>query len=174
MLQVLVKTWNISGDLKNALLELSTCPEFCSWVRSGIAGEVVLFGFACLLVCSKKKQEFCWVMWLHLQLSLTWQFGRGFNIFRHTSVECCFRATPLLPCKAGRSCGAPAEISVLHFPLLCMLQGAIMQNADANPACWPNWDSPYLVLHAPHALLWAWCHELWRGRRQGIAIGWTL
>lgn len=106
-------------------------------------------------------------MWLHLQLSLTWRllkFGWAlFSIFRHTSVECCFRATPLLPRRAGRSCRAPARISVLLFPLLCMPQGAIMQNADGNPACWPNWDHPYLVLHAPHALLRAWCHELWHG-----------
>lgn len=112
------------------------------------------------------KRNRCWVMWLHLQLSLTWllKFGWAlFSIFRHTSVECCFRATPLLPRRAGRSCRAPARISVLLFPLLCMPQGAIMQNADGNPACWPNWDHPYLVLHAPHALLRAWCHELWHG-----------
>lgn len=36
----------LSGDLKNVLPGLSTCPEFCGWIRSGIPGEAVLFGLA--------------------------------------------------------------------------------------------------------------------------------
>lgn len=86
-----------------------------------------------------------------------WQllkFGWAFFIFLNTPVLRVALVPPLsLPCRAGRSTGPPAEIPLLHLPLLCMLQGAITKNAPGIPVWWPSWGHLYVVLHAPHALV---------------------
>lgn len=54
VLWVLGNIYKSPGDLKNVLLELATCPEFCGWIRSFWRSCAVWFFY--LLVCSKKKQ----------------------------------------------------------------------------------------------------------------------
>lgn len=55
MLWVLGNICNLSGDLKNVLLELTTCTEFCGCIKE-LLEKLCYVAFFNLLVYSKKKQ----------------------------------------------------------------------------------------------------------------------